>query len=104
MALSTLSRRAAAALALLLCAAPLHAAALPGAPDASALPPIERFFANPVLADVKLSPDGRHVAAIYGAPGRRDALIVIDLEKKTSKLVAGRIRSSSMSRAMTMRT
>jgi dipeptidyl aminopeptidase/acylaminoacyl peptidase len=81
----TFTRRAVAALALLLCAgAPLHAA-----PAASAPPPIERFFINPVLADAELSPSGRYLAAISGAPGRRDFLVVIDLQGKTAKLVAG---------------
>ena len=78
-------RRLGAALALLCCAA----APLQAAPDSSAPPPIERFFMNPVLADARLSPNGRHLAAIYGAPGRRDALVVIDLQQKTPKLVAG---------------
>jgi dipeptidyl aminopeptidase/acylaminoacyl peptidase len=81
----TFTRRAAAALALLLCAgAPLHAA-----PAASAPPPIERFFANPVLVDAKLSPSARYLAAISGAPDRRDVLMVIDLQAKTAKVVAG---------------
>lgn len=73
-----------ALLVLALCAAaPLHAA-----PEA-ALPPIERFFANPVLADAALSPNGRYLAAISGAAGRRDNLVVIDLKAKSGKLVAG---------------
>ena len=81
----TFTRRAAAALALLFCAcAPLHAA-----PAASAPPPIEHFFINPVLADAELSPSGRYLAAISGASGRRDFLVVIDLQGKTAKLVAG---------------
>jgi len=85
MVLRTSTRRALTALALLLCTcAPLHAA-----PAASALPPIERFFSNPVLADAKLSPNARYLAAIYGAPGRRASLMVIDVQTKTSKLVAG---------------
>jgi dipeptidyl aminopeptidase/acylaminoacyl peptidase len=72
-------------LALFLCAAaPLHAA-----PEPAALPPIERFFANPALADAELSPSGRYLAAISGAAGRRDYLVVIDLQAKTAKLVAG---------------
>jgi dipeptidyl aminopeptidase/acylaminoacyl peptidase len=77
--------RFAVVLALLACgSAPLQAAPAPTAP-----PPIERFFINPVLADAKLSPDARYLAAISGAPGRRDYLIVIDLQQKTPKLVAG---------------
>ena len=81
----TFTRRAFTALALLVCAcAPLHAA-----PASSALPPIERFFNNPGLADAKLSPNARYLAAIYGMPGRRASLVVIDVQLKTPKLVAG---------------
>jgi len=76
--------RLGSALALILCsAAPLHAAA------PAALPPIEAFFANPVLAGAKLSPSARYLAAVSGAPGRRDSLVVIDLKEKSAKLVAG---------------
>jgi len=70
--------------ALFLCAAPLHAATA-----STSAPPIERFFANPALADAALSPSGRYMAAISGAPGRRDALVVIDLQSKSANLVAG---------------
>ena len=56
---------------------------------AAALPPIAQFFDNPLLADAKLSPSGRYLAAISGAPGRRDYLVVIDLEAQSAKLVAG---------------
>jgi dipeptidyl aminopeptidase/acylaminoacyl peptidase len=80
-------RRLDSALALLLVAvAPLHAA-----PASSALtpPPIERFFINSQMADASLSPDARYLAAISGASGRRDYLIVIDLEKRTARTVAG---------------
>ncbi|KQQ87589.1 dipeptidyl aminopeptidase [Massilia sp. Leaf139] len=70
--------------------APVHAAAAASAAtDPAALPPIERFFINPVLADAKLSPDARYLAALSGAPGRRDYLVVIDLQQKSAKLVAG---------------
>ena len=80
-----LLRRLGAALALALCAcAPLHAA-----PDSAALPPIERFFINPVLSGPKLSPSARYLAAISGASGRRAYLIVIDLKENTAKAVAG---------------
>jgi dipeptidyl aminopeptidase/acylaminoacyl peptidase len=83
MLLRTFTRRAAAVLALLCACAPLHAA-----PVASSLPPIERFFNNPVLADAKLSPNARYLAAIYGVPGRRASLVVIDVHQKTMKQVA----------------
>ncbi|THC42918.1 S9 family peptidase [Massilia sp. Mn16-1_5] len=80
-------RRLGGALALLLAAAaPLHAAR---APASVPTPPIERFFVNPQLAAASLSPDARYLAAISGASGRRAYLIVIDLEKKTAKTVAG---------------
>ena len=69
------------ALALVLCAAPLHATAAAAASTApaGALPPIERFFINPVLAGAKLSPSARYLAAVSSAAGRRDILVVIDL-------------------------
>ncbi len=71
-------------LTLLLCTAPvLHAA-----PD-GARPPAEHFFMNPRLSEAALSPGGRYLAAISGAPGRRDYLAVIDLQNKSAKLVAG---------------
>ena len=71
-------------LTLFMCSAP----AIHAAPDAGA-PPIERFFSNPILSDAKLSPNGRYLAAISGAPGRRSYLAVVDLEDKSAKLVAG---------------
>ena len=84
MILRTFTRQAAGALALLLCTcATPHAA-----PASSPLPPVERFFANPLLADAKLSPNARYLAAIYAAPGQRAALLVIDVQQKTSKMVA----------------
>ncbi|QNA91188.1 S9 family peptidase [Massilia sp. Dwa41.01b] len=77
-------RHAAALFALALCAAaPLYAA------TEAALPPIERFFINPTLREASLSPSGRYLAAISGAPGRRDYLAVIDLQANSAKLVAG---------------
>ena len=57
--------------------------------QAASPPPIEDFFANPVLGEAKLSPSARYLAAISGAAGRRDYLVVIDLETKSAKLVAG---------------
>ena len=59
------------------------------AADSPAAPPIAHFFANPVLGSAKLSPSARYLAAISGAPGRRDYLVVVDLESKNAKLVAG---------------
>ena len=69
----------------------LMAAAAPAvAADAvSARPPIDLFFANPQFARAALSPDGRYLAAISGAPGRRDVLVVMDLQSKAPKIVAG---------------
>ena len=52
-------------------------------------PPIAQFFANPVLGGAKLSPSARYLAAISGAAERRDYLVVIDLQTKNAKLVAG---------------
>lgn len=58
-------------------------------PAASALPPVELFFSNPLLADAELSPSGRYLAALSGAPGRRDMLVVVDLQENKARLVAG---------------
>jgi len=80
-----------------LCARVLLACALgasfaAGAHAASAepaLPPVELFFSNPLLADAELSPSGRYLAAVSGAPGRRDMLVVVDLQENKANLVAG---------------
>ncbi|NNG25186.1 S9 family peptidase [Telluria aromaticivorans] len=64
-------------------AAPSHAQMAP-APT-----PIEAFFSNPLLERALLSPSGRYLAALSGAPGRRDMLVVIDLVENKGKLVAG---------------
>ncbi|MCC2973360.1 S9 family peptidase [Massilia sp. IC2-476] len=53
-----------------------------------AAPPVEAFFANPLLDDATLSPSGRYLAAISGAPGRRDVLVVVDLVENKAKAVA----------------
>jgi len=52
-------------------------------------PPVEAFFSNPLLADAALSPDGRYLAALSGAPGRRDVLVVFDLQQNKATVVAG---------------
>ncbi|RZA32432.1 MAG: S9 family peptidase [Lysobacteraceae bacterium] len=51
-------------------------------------PPVETFFSNPQLEDATLSPSGRYLAAISAAPGRRDALVVLDLQDNKPRLVA----------------
>lgn len=61
-----------------------HAQTPPQAPV-----PIATFFSNPQLQDAALSPSGRYLAAISGAPGRRDALVVVDLQESKPRLVAG---------------
>ena len=64
--------------------------ALPAArAQAQAPVPIDAFFSNPQLQDAALSPSGRYLAAISGAPGRRDALVVVDLQDSKPRLVAG---------------
>lgn len=70
------------------------ACALPGAhaqaqaPAAAALPPIASFFSSSPISGAKLSPDARYLAARSGAPGRRDALVVVDLQSNKAKVVA----------------
>ncbi|CAN7183057.1 alpha/beta hydrolase family protein [Massilia sp. LjRoot122] len=58
-------------------------------PAASALPPVELFFSNPLLANAELSPSGRYLAALSGAAGRRDMLVVVDLQENKATPVAG---------------
>jgi len=62
-----------------------------GAAAAEATParlPIAPFFANPQFDDAVLSPSGRYLAARWGAPERREALAIIDLESDAIKVVA----------------
>jgi len=61
----------------------------PAAAQVATAPPVEAFFANPTLDQVRLSPSGRYLAALSAAPGRRDVLAVVDLETDSIKIVAG---------------
>ena len=80
-------RCAALSLTLWAFAAPASAAAPDTKPASPTPTPIEAFFANPQLSDAVLSPNGRFLAAISGAPDRRDMLAVIDLRTKAIKLI-----------------
>ena len=62
-------------------AAVLFAAASIAAPAqaVAARPAVEDFFAAPRFDRPVLSPDGKMLAMVTGAPGKRDALAVIDL-------------------------
>ncbi len=84
---SILARSLHAAAILALLAVPAAHAQTP----AQGLPPvpIEAFFSNPLLEDAVLSPSGRYLAAISAAPGRRDSLVVLDLQDNTPRMVAG---------------
>ncbi len=62
-------------------ASPLHAEPEP--------PPVTAFFSRPQLAEAALSPSGRYLAAISGAPGRRGRLMVVDLQDSKARVVAG---------------
>ncbi|MCA1856805.1 prolyl oligopeptidase family serine peptidase [Massilia oculi] len=62
-------------------AAPLHAEPAP--------PPATAFFSRALLADAELSPSGRYLAALSGAAGGRDKLMVVDLQENKAQLVAG---------------
>ena len=59
------------------------ACALAGAPaladSAPARPPLAAFFDNTPFSGPLLSPDGKLLAVIVGAPGKREGLAVIDL-------------------------
>ena len=69
-----LLRRLLAACSLLACGAALAADPAPAAI------PVQDFFQNPVFGGASLSPSGRMVAVVVGAPGSRDRLAVVDLE------------------------
>ncbi|RZA32431.1 MAG: S9 family peptidase [Lysobacteraceae bacterium] len=57
-------------------------------PAAAALPPIANFFSSAPISGAKLSPNARYLAARSGASGRRDALVVVDLQTNIAKVVA----------------
>lgn len=62
----------------LACALALPAAATL-AQAAQPRPPVSAFFDNAPFRSPLLSPNGKLLAVIVGAPGKRDALAVIDL-------------------------
>lgn len=71
------------------CALPgAHAQTQAPAPAVAALPPIADFFSSDPISGAKLSPNARYLAARSGAPGRRDALVVVDLQANNAKVVA----------------
>ncbi|MEW6762084.1 MAG: prolyl oligopeptidase family serine peptidase [Pseudomonadota bacterium] len=82
---SILARSLHAAAILALLAVPAAHAQAP----AQAPVPLEAFFSNPLLEEATLSPSGRYLAAISAAPGRRDALVVLDLQDNKPRMVAG---------------
>lgn len=52
-------------------------------------PPIADFFRAPDLTRVALSPDGKQLAAVLNQPGKRGALIVVDIvDPSKSRVVA----------------
>ena len=65
------------------------ACAAPAFGQDGAAPPVEAFFSKRQLTEVTLSPSGRYLAAISGEPGRRDRLVVIDLDDNKARMVAG---------------
>jgi dipeptidyl aminopeptidase/acylaminoacyl peptidase len=75
--------------AFLLCA-PLAAQSEPAVPPAAATarPPIEAFFANPVLASPQLSPSGKYIALRASKQGSREYLVVLDVATDTTTVVA----------------
>lgn len=70
----------------LACTLPAHADAQAQAP--AGLPSIASFFYNSPISGAKLSPNARYLAARSGAPDRRDALVVVDLQTNSAKVVA----------------
>ncbi len=79
--------RGAALAAALACILPGAHAQAP-APAAAALPSIASFFSSAPISGAKLSPDARFLAARSGASGRHDALVVVDLQANSAKVVA----------------
>jgi dipeptidyl aminopeptidase/acylaminoacyl peptidase len=77
-----------AALAFLLALPVGASAADTPTPPAAALPPLAGFFDHASFGGARLSPSGRYLAARTGGPGRRLALVVIDLKENTLKVVA----------------
>lgn len=72
-----------AAIAVLQFGAVSHAAA-----QAVPRPPIDSFFENRAMSGPQFSPSGRYVAVRQSAKGRRDCLVVVDLETRELKVVA----------------
>jgi hypothetical protein len=58
------------------------------AQTAIAPPPIESFFDNNAFGGAALSPSGRLLLVRTSSKGRRDFLVVIDLDTKVAKVVA----------------
>jgi dipeptidyl aminopeptidase/acylaminoacyl peptidase len=54
----------------------------------SALTPVENFFENNAFGGATLSPSGLYVAIRIGLKGQRDALVVVDLTKRSANVVA----------------
>jgi dipeptidyl aminopeptidase/acylaminoacyl peptidase len=55
---------------------------------ALAAPPAAAFFGDPAYGVPRLSPSGKYLAVRTSKPGRRDALVVLDLERDQTKTVA----------------
>ena len=65
------------------------ACAMAGAAAQPAPLPPEAFYRPPALSDASLSPSGRHLAVLVGAPGLRVGLAIIDVQNPaSSKLLA----------------
>jgi dipeptidyl aminopeptidase/acylaminoacyl peptidase len=62
--------------------------ALLALPAGAAPPPVEAFFANPVLGAPRLSPSGRFLALRASKPGSREYLVVLDLASDETRVVA----------------
>ena len=56
--------------------------------QSAAPPPVEHFFRNATASDVALSPSGRYLATVSSV-GKRDGIVVIDLESMKGEVAAG---------------
>ena len=60
------------------------------------LPPVEAFFTNPAIAQPRLSPSGRWLAALVRGPAQRNMLAVLDLQALGSSKVVARFNDADI--------
>ncbi|MBI1771168.1 MAG: hypothetical protein HYR68_02170, partial [Burkholderiales bacterium] len=58
------------------------------AENASERIPVEKFFKNPQINEIRFSPDGKYLAMITAGSNERLNLAIMDLTSRTPKIVA----------------